>query len=584
MEQEYLDAIRHSAAHMLAAAVLELYPGTQLAIGPPVENGFYYDFLFPEGVTVSDGDLKNIEKKMKKIAGGKHDFVGREVSADEAREAMADQPFKHELIDEFSGDGSRLTIYTSGPFEDLCRGGHAENTGDIPVEGLRLEKVAGAYWRGDEKREMLTRIYGLLFSSRDELDAYLKQQEEAKKRDHRVLGQKLDLFTFIDEVGPGLPLFYPKGALMRRIIEDFIDDEQHARGYESIWVPHITKKDLYERSGHLDKYDAMFPPMQLDETDYYLKPMNCPHFMMLYNSQKHSYRDLPHRWTATTTCYRNEKSGEVSGLTRVRALTQDDCHVIARPDQLEEEFSVLTDLIDATYKAFAVTDFWVSVSTRDPENAEGYLGDAAVWDNAEQTLEKVVAGKGWEYKVVPGEAAFYGPKLDFMAKDAIGREWQLSTLQLDFNLPERFEMEYTDENGEAQRPVVIHRAILGSVERWMGVMIEHFGGSFPVWLSPVQIAVLPVADAHNEFAAELAAEFSEAGLRVDVDDSTESVGKKIRNATKTRVPYVLVVGDQEMNGDAVAVRKRGSEDTVDMPRADFVRHVGELVGSRSTEL
>jgi threonyl-tRNA synthetase len=584
MEQEQLDAIRHSAAHMLAAAVLELYPGTKLAIGPPVENGFYYDFLFPEGVTLSDKDLKKIEKKMKKIAGGRHDFVGREVTADEAKAEMADQPFKHELIDDFSADGATLTIYESGPFKDLCRGGHVDNTGDIPLPGLRLQKVAGAYWRGDETRDMLTRIYGVLFPTREELDAYLKQQEEAKKRDHRVLGKKLDLFTFIDEVGPGLPLFYPKGALMRKIIEDFIDKQQHARGYESIWVPHITKKDLYERSGHLDKYDAMFPPMSLDETDYYLKPMNCPHFMMLYNTQRHSYRDLPHRWTATTTCYRNEKSGEVAGLTRVRALTQDDCHVIARPDQLEEEFSVLTDLIDATYKAFAVTDFWVSVSTRDPEKADDYLGDSSVWDSAEATLEKVVSEKGWDYKVVPGEAAFYGPKLDFMAKDAIGREWQLSTLQLDFNLPERFEMEYTDENGDAQRPVVIHRAILGSVERWMGVMIEHFAGNFPVWLSPVQIAVLPVADAHNEFARELAAEFGDAGLRCDVDDSSESVGKKIRNATKSRVPYVLVVGDTEMNGESLAVRKRGSEDTVEMKRDEFVSHLTSLAHNHSTEL
>lgn len=584
MNTPHMDSIRHSAAHMLAASVLELYPGTKLAIGPPVENGFYYDFLFPEGVSVSDGDLKAIEKKMKKIASGKHDFVGREVTAQEAKAEMADQPFKHELIDEFAQDGSTLTIYKSGPFQDLCRGGHVDNTSQIPLDGLRLEKVAGAYWRGDENREMLTRIYGLLFASREELDAYVAQQEEAKKRDHRVLGKKLGLFTFIDEVGPGLPLFYPKGALLRQIVEGFIEDEQRQRGYESIWVPHITKKDLYERSGHLDKYDAMFPPMHLDETDYYLKPMNCPHFMMLYNSTAHSYRDLPHRWTATTTVYRNEKSGEVGGLTRVRGLTQDDCHVIARPDQLEQEFALLTDLIDETYKAFAVTDFWVSVSTRDPEKPDDYLGDPAVWDNAEATLEKVVSGKGWKYKVVPGEAAFYGPKLDFMAKDAIGREWQLSTLQLDFNLPERFAMTYTDETGEAQRPVVIHRAILGSVERWLGVMIEHFAGDFPVWLAPVQIEVLPVADAHVEFARSLAAECVEAGLRPEVDDSKESVGKKIRNATKMRVPYVLVVGDTEMNGDTLAVRKRGSEETVEMKRADFLQHVKSLASNRSTEL
>lgn len=580
-----IESIRHSAAHMLAAAILELYPGTKLAIGPPIENGFYYDFLFPEGITISEKELKHIEKKMKKIIGGAHPFIGSVVTKEEAKERMKDQPFKCELIDEFSEENATMTIYQSGPFEDLCKGGHVENTKEIPTDGLRLQSVAGAYWRGDEKKAMLTRIYGLLFPTKKELEAYLHQLEEAKKRDHRKLGKELELFTFIDDVGPGLPLFYPKGAILRKIVEDFIETEQQSRGYESIWVPHITKKDLYERSGHLDKYDALFPPMHLDNTDYYLKPMNCPHFMMLYNSIPHSYKDLPHRWTATTTVYRNEKSGEVSGLTRVRGLTQDDCHVIMRPDQIKQEFQLLTDLLESVYAAFDLQNFWVSVSTRDPKTPDGYLGDPAVWDQAEKTLEEVVSGKNWKYTVVPGEAAFYGPKLDFMAKDAIGREWQLSTLQLDFNLPERFDMTYTDETGTPQRPVIIHRAILGSVERWLGVMIEHFGGNFPVWLSPVQVVVIAVGGGdHVTYAKELSDRFKAAGIRAEIDISDETVGKKIRNSTKMKIPYMIVVGDAEVTSQTLSVRKRGSDETTQFSIDEYIAHVQKMIREKSTTL
>ncbi len=573
LNEKELENIRHSAAHMLAAAVLELYPGTKLAIGPTIENGFYYDFLFPNGVVISENDLPKIEEAMKKIIKGHHKFSGRTVTVAQAKEEEKDQPFKLELINEFAGEGKDLTMYESGPFKDLCRGGHVENTKEIPVDGLKLHRVAGAYWRGSEKNPMLTRIYGLLFSTGKELDAYLEQLEEAKKRDHRKLGKELELFTIIDEVGPGLPLFYPKGAILRRLVENYITEEQEKRGYVPIWIPHITKGKLYEMSGHLDKYDAMYTPMSIDEDNYYLKPMNCPHFMMLYRSLPHSYRELPLRYTSTTTNYRYEKSGELSGLTRVRSLTQDDCHVFCEPTQIETEIAVMLDMIRNVYKTFSFDNFYVRVSLHDPKNKEKYLGGDDVWQLAENALRNVVKATGWKYVEEEGEAAFYGPKLDFMVKDVIGRQWQLSTIQLDFNLPQRFDLEYANKEGAKARPVVIHRAVLGSTERFLGIMIEHFGGAFPVWLSPVQVHLLPVSAKHLDGALKIAAELRNSGLRVAVDEADETVGKKVRNAVAQKTPYIIVVGDKELAGEEWMIRVRGQEDQIKISKEDFIAKV-----------
>ena len=430
--------------------------------------------------------------------------------------------------------------------------------------------VAGAYWRGDEKNKMLTRIYGACFETSEELETYLHQQEEAKKRDHRKLGKELDLFSIVDQVGGGLPLFYPKGTTLRRNVEELIHRLQTKRGYETIWVPHITKGELYKISGHLDKYDAMFPPMEMDNEQYYLKPMNCPHFMMLYKSRPHSYRDLPVRWVSTTSVYRYEKSGELSGLTRVRSITQDDCHVFVRPDQIEQEIDLMLDMLEEIYSIFGFEDFWVSISTHDPNDKEKYLGDAEVWKSSEAALKGLIEKRGWKHEVVEGEAAFYGPKLDFMFRDAIGRQWQLSTIQLDMNLPERFELHYIDDHGEKQQPVVIHRALLGSVERFLGILIEHYAGAFPFWLAPVQIRLATVSDAQNAFAKELFETLFGAGLRVELDDSSEKVGKKIRNSAQQKIPWTIVLGDKEVAGGDYKVNVFGQDDDLEIKASDLL--------------
>jgi threonyl-tRNA synthetase len=554
MTEEQLNNLRHSLAHLLAAAVKELHPSALPAIGPSIENGFYYDFEFK--TPIGDSDLTKIEAEMRKILKGWKEFSGHEVEKSEASKSFSGNPYKLELIDEIADRGEKLTLYTSGDFTDLCRGGHVDDAGKISGDAFKLTHTAGAYWRGSEKNKMLTRIYGLAFRTKEELDSHIAMQEEAKKRDHRKLGKELELFTLIDEVGPGLPLFYPKGAMLRRLIEDYITVEQEKRGYVPIWIPHITKGKLYEISGHLDKYDAMYSPMKVDEVDYYLKPMNCPHFMMLYKSLPHSYRDLPLRYTSTTANYRYEKSGELSGLTRVRSLTQDDCHVFCESDQIETEISIMTEMIGKTYKDFGFKDFWVHISLRDQKNKEKYLGDDLVWDKAENALRSVISKTDWNYKEVENEAAFYGPKLDFMFKDVLGREWQLSTIQLDFNLPKRFELEYTDREGKKSQPVVIHRAILGSTERFMGILIEHYGGAFPLWLSPVQVTVIPIGDKQLTYAQDIVSSLKEAGIRTEIDGSNETLGKKIRNAKTSKTPYFLVIGDKEMEGNTATLESR----------------------------
>ncbi len=590
----------------MAAAVKRLFPEAKFGVGPVVENGFYYDIDIGRAVTPED--LKAIDAEMKKLVKENPAFLREEMPIDEAVERFKGmgQVYKVELLNDLKTKGttaikpeeagdvipseaersrgttnvSSVSVYQTGDFVDLCRGPHVANAKDIGA--WKLHKIAGAYWRGKQENPQMQRIYGLCFATQDELAQYETMMAEAEKRDHRKLGKELDLFAVIDEIGPGLPLFYPKGAVLRRTVEDFIIGMQERRGYVPIWIPHITKGRLYEISGHLQKYDAMYPPMQLkDEDAYYLNPMNCPHFMMLYKTRPHSYRELPVRWTCTTTNYRYEKSGELSGLTRVRSLTQDDCHVFAMPSQIEGEINLMLDMVDDTYRTFGFKDFWVRVSTHDPNDKEKYIGSMTVWEASEAALKRLITGRGWKFDVGVGEAAFYGPKIDFMAKDVIGREWQLSTIQLDMNLPERFELEYVDADGSKQRPVVIHRAILGSTERFLGILIEHYGGAFPVWLAPVQVLVLSVADRHADYARALVQELSDSGIRAEADASNETVGKKIRNAEAMKVPYALVVGDKEAGGGELTVRRRGEKEQLAMAKAAFVEQVQEEIRERS---
>lgn len=572
MNSDPLENLRHSCAHLLAAAVLELWPHAKRTIGPPIENGFYYDFDFAD-TKVSEDDFPKVEEKMRELLKTWDGFSHREVTKMEALEAFKGNEYKQELIDEFAGEGKTLTLYTSGAYTDLCKGGHVENPRET-LKHFKLLSIAGAYWRGSEKNPMLTRIYGTCFPTKEELANYLVMMEEAKKRDHRKLGRELELFTIVDDIGSGLPLFYPKGATLRRVVENFIGDLQKKRGYQEIWVPHITKGKLYEISGHLKKYDAMYPPMQLlDEDAYYLKPMSCPHFMMLYKSLSHSYRELPVRYVSTTTVYRYEKSGECSGLTRVRCITQDDCHVFTLPSQIEGEINLMLDMIGEVYKAFGFENFWVRISTHDPANKEKYIGDPKIWEESEAALAKLIAGRGWSHKVGVGEAAFYGPKLDFIVKDAIGREWQLSTIQLDMNLPERFELEYIDADGTKKRPVVIHRAILGSTERFLGILIEHYAGAFPLWLAPVQIRLATVSQEFVPFAQQLLAELVEANIRVELDASDEKVGKKIRNASLMKVPWTIVIGAKEAEGGDLHVRVFGQEEELVLSRPELLERL-----------
>ncbi|MFA6006182.1 MAG: threonine--tRNA ligase [Candidatus Paceibacterota bacterium] len=581
MEPEKLQNIRHTLAHLMAQAVKELYPNAQLTLGPAIDTGFYYDIDFGAD-KLSDADLPKIEKLMRKNLQNWKEFTHQEVDEAGAEKAFAGNQYKLELVKEISERGEKITLYTCGNFTDLCRGGHAENPSkDIAPDSFKLDRIAGAYWRGSEKNPMLTRIYGLAFESKPALDMHLTMLEEAKKRDHRKLGKELELFMIADEVGPGLPMFYPKGAILRRLIENYIIEEQEARGYVPIWIPHITKGKLYEISGHLSKYDAMYNPMHIDDDDYYLKPMNCPHFMMLYKSLPHSYKELPLRYTCTTTNYRYEKSGELSGLTRVRALTQDDCHVFCMPDQIENEIKLMLEMIGNAYHVFKITDFWVRISLRDSKDKSKYLGDDDVWNKAEDALRKVVKASGWKYKEAENEAAFYGPKLDFMMKDAIGREWQISTIQLDFNLPKRFELEYTSNTGTKEQPVVIHRAILGSTERFMGVLIEHLAGNFPTWLSPIQVAILPISDKHLEYSKKVAESLRASGVRVELNEDNDTLGKKIRNAKGTKVPYMLVIGDAEVNDKTITVEHRDKGKVGAQSVAEFIANITDEIKNRN---
>jgi len=588
MESEKLSAIRHSLAHLLATAVLEKYPDTKLAIGPVIENGFYYDFEFPAGVSITPEDLKEFQKRMKKLTNKAIPFVGSEISPEEARRMFAGQPYKLELIDEFSKEGQTLTAYTNGDFTDLCRGGHVNNTGELNPDAFALTHIAGAYWRGDEKNKMLTRIYGLAFETREELDAHIARLEEAKRRDHRKLGRELDLFTFSDLVGPGLPLFTPKGTAMRDAIIEKIHGIQKKFGYQNVWIPHITKKELYEKSGHWEKFgDELFKVKGASESEFVMKPMNCPHHTQIYASRARSYRDLPMRFTEATAVYRDEQAGELLGLSRVRSITQDDGHIFCTIDQVEQEAGNIVSVIKEFYESLGMwgaEGSWVSLSVRDLHTPEKYLGDSKHWDMAEEILEKVAQSEGVPYKRVPGEAAFYGPKLDFMFRDALGRERQLATIQLDFVMPSRFSLEYTDEQGKKETPVMIHRAVAGSLERFLAVIIEHFAGAFPLWLSPVQVRVLSISRAHKEYAAKVCAALRERDFRVELDDSDETLGKKIRNVKLEKVPYFIVVGDQEVESEQITVESRDRGKIGVTSVEEFVRNMKEeIMGAKASQ-
>lgn len=585
MDNEQLELIRHTAAHILAAALLELYPGTKLGFGPATENGFYYDVLPPEGTTISEDDLPRIQERMEELIAQNDETIGEQVSVDQARAFAADQPFKMELIDQLEEQGDPITIYTTGAFKDLCRGGHAERTKQISVGGLQLNRIAGAYWRGDEQQPMMTRISGLLFENKKALKQYLARIEEAKKRDHRKLGKELDLFLFSEKVGPGLPLWSPKGTLLRTLLDDFVWSLRKERGFEKVEIPHVTKKDLYIASGHWDKFeDELFRIETREGHDFAMKPMNCPHHTQIFDRKPMSYREMPQRYANTTMIYRDEQTGELHGLSRVRSITQDDAHVFCRESQIQEEIMSIWDIVEEFYTTLGFTNLSIRLSLSDPENQDAYLGSAESWKLMESAIRDIVQLRGKEAVEAIGEAAFYGPKIDFMAQDSIGREWQVATIQIDKNQPEGFDLNCINEDGEKERITMIHAAVMGSIERFLSIYIEHTAGRFPAWLAPVQVTLLPVSDRHEEHCHTVAAQLREHGIRTDVDMSGDTVGKKIRNAAGQAIPYQVVIGDNEVSGEPLSIRIRGQKEQISLPLQDFIAHIAERVKQRSLEL
>jgi len=573
-----IEHLRHSLAHLLGAAVLELYPGSKLAIGPAIDDGFYYDIDISE--KVSDADLPAIESEMRELLKTWKGFEGQEVSAEEAGKIFKDNPYKKEIITELEEKDEKITLYTSGNFTDLCRGGHVEDIKDIKPDAFKLSRVAGAYWRGNEKNQQLTRIYGLAFETKKELDEYLALQEEAKKRDHKKLGPELDLFTFSELVGAGLPLWTPKGTLLRDLLDNFVWELRKARGYQRVDIPHITKKDLYEKSGHWDKFkDELFKIKTREGHLLAMKPMNCPHHTQIYARKQWSYRELPQRYASTTKVYRDEQSGELAGVSRVISITQDDAHVFCRISQAQDEIQKIWDIVHTFYGSFGMK-LHLRLSLRDPNKPERYLGDKENWNKAEKILKDIAKNNNTKYIEAPGEAAFYAPKLDFIATDSMGREWQVATIQLDVYMPESFELYCVNEKGEKERIVMIHAAIMGSIERFLSVLIEHYAGAFPVWLSPVQAIVLPISDKQNDWAEKVQNELTAADIRVEINSDSETLGKKIRAAELQKIPYILVVGDKEIAAEAVAVRKRSEGDLGQIKLGDFISRIKKEVENK----
>lgn len=590
---EALAIMRHSLAHVLAQAVENLWPGTERAIGPAIDTGCYFDFLFT--VPVTDADFPKIEKEMKKIIHQGQSFACTELSIEDAIQFWRNkhQRFKVEMVEDLAKNEGVKTVTNYAnvnrngeeTYVDLCRGGHLESTKDIPVDGFKLMTLAGAYWRGDEKREQLTRIYVAAFSSKEELDAHLTQMEEAKRRDHRKIGKEMDLFTFSELVGPGLPLWTPRGTLMRHLLDGFVWQLREAKGYMRVSIPHITKKELYETSGHWQKFkDELFKITTREGHEFAMKPMNCPHHTQIYAHLQRSYKQLPQRYAETTTCYRDEQTGELHGLSRVRAFAQDDAHVFCRQNQVEEEFLRIWDIIDTFYTTVGFSELQVRLSLHDPAHFEKYLGTADVWAQAENAIRSIAKDRGVNYIEALGEAAFYGPKVDFIVHDSIGREWQVATIQLDINLPERFDLFCMNEKGEKERIVMIHAAIMGSLERFMSIFIEHSAGHFPLWLAPIQVAVIPVAPNHEKHAVELGVQLLQKGLRVVHLSSEDSLGKRIRDGETQRIPYLLVIGDKEIEEGTVTVRNIRTKKQVAVPLEEFIASVTNDVAARTLEL
>ncbi len=584
----HLYRIRHSTAHLMAAAVLEMFPQGQVAIGPPIEHGFYYDFDLPRQLTQED--LEQIEARMRELIAARVDFKYQEITPEEGQKLFVNQPYKLELIHDILERGAdeygektehpQLSIYTSGVFTDLCRGPHVANSREIHPKAVKLLNIAGAYWRGDSDRPMLQRIYGTAWEKPEELREYLDWLEEIKKRDHRRLIKELDLVSFHEEAGPGLAYWHPRGAIMRKTIEDFWRDRHIEGGYDFVYTPHIGKAWLWETSGHLDFYrDSMYAPMEIDEQEYFIKPMNCPFHILIYKTQLRSYRELPLRWAELGTVYRFEKSGVLHGLLRVRGFTQDDAHIICTPEQIEAEaLRVLRFSLDLL-RAFGFEQIEAYLSTR-PEKA---VGDPARWEQAQESLLRAINAENLVYQVDEGGGAFYGPKIDLKIKDALGREWQLTTIQFDFNEPERFDMTYVGEDGQEHRPYMVHRALLGSLERFFGILVEHYAGAFPVWLAPEHARLIPIADRHVEYARQVEEQLRKARLRVSTDDSSARMNAKIREAQLRKVPYMLVIGDQEVEAGAVAVRLRSGKNIGALPIADFVAFAQRAIQEHTLE-
>lgn len=592
------EIMRHSLSHVMAAAVQKLWPNVKFAIGPAIENGFYYDFDFSD-IKNNDDSLTKIEEEMKKIIKANLQFERSELPIDEAISLTqkSGQIYKEELLNNLKAKGEKqVSYYKLGDFEDLCSGPHISNSGELSIDNFKLNKLAGAYWRGDEKNKMLTRIYGLAFTTKEELDNHLRLLEEAEKRDHRKLGKELELFTIDPVVGLGLAMWQPKGAMLWRVMEDFWYAAHLENDYELVRSPHIGSRQLWETSGHWGFFsDSMYPPLEIGRNleqikagkessspaeEYLLKPMNCPFHVVLYNSKPRSYRDLPIRWAECGTVYRYEKSGELSGLTRVRGFTQDDAHIICTKEQVKDELKKVARFIKYIFNTFGFDDYKVYLSLRDPNNKEKYAGNDEGWDFTQKVLEEVAQEEGLNYTKEEGEAAFYGPKLDYKIRDCLGREWQCSTLQFDFNLPNRFDMGFTNANGEKEKPYMLHRALFGSFERFVGLLIEHYAGAFPVWLSPVQVKLITVSEKHTEFVQKLASEFKKKGIRVELDISNETVGNKIRKAVNEKAPYMLTIGDKEAASDKLVVRDRGSRDTREISKEDFFAEIKEKIENK----
>ena len=589
--QTSLEHKRHSLAHVLAGAILKLFPDALMTIGPAIENGFYYDIDF-SSVAPKEEDFQKIQEEMKNVlkawATSEQSFVQQKVSKEEAENIFKDNPYKLELIQGVVDRGEGITLYVSGKgtkyeFTDLCRGGHVENTKEIDEDSFMLDKIAGAYWGGDEKNKMLVRIYGLAFETKEELELFIHNREEAKKRDHRKLGKELKLFTISDLVGSGLPLFQPKGAVLRQELEKYLWSLHKDKGYQRVWTPHLAKADLYHKSGHGQHYlDDMFAVHGgTSKEDFYMKPMNCPHHVQLFADNQFSYRDMPVKYFEPATIYRDEKTGQLSGLTRVRAITQDDGHLFCRLSQVKDEVNIVVEIIKEFYTTMGMIDgYWVRLSLRGDDKT-GYLGSDEIWDTAEKALTGICDDNNLPYTPAKNEAAFYGPKLDFMFKDAIGREWQLATIQLDFNQPERFDLSFVNEKGEAERPVMIHRAISGSIERFLGVAIEHFAGAFPLWLSPVQLKIVPIGERQVDFAHDLFKKIIKTDIRVEIDQSNEGLGKKVRASKVEKIPYLVVVGDKEMESNTFSLEGRNDEKVTGLSYEEMIKFLQDKIDGKS---